>query len=73
MTYNFELGEAVYCQDVEVYDRKPYLKVTQTENTITVLDRPVGEIGECDPPVTLIKVRSLRCLYLWHCGTRYPL
>jgi hypothetical protein len=27
----------------------------------------------CDPSVELIKVRSVKCLYLWRCGVRYPM
>ena len=77
MTYNFELGETVYCEGIDaaggpIYSQSSFLKVTQVKNLITVSDRPTGT---CDPSasITGIKVRSSKCLYLWHCGLRYPL
>jgi TonB family protein len=46
-----------------------YPLITQSQNHITVIDRPV-EIY--DPPVTLgLKVRSLKCFCLWKCRIRY--
>jgi TonB family protein len=45
-------------------------KVSQSANHITVVERP---LCTCDPAGTITKVRSIKCLYLWHCSVRYPL
>jgi TonB family protein len=45
-------------------------KPSQSENRITVFTRPMCL---CDPAGTTTKVRSIKCLYLWHCSVRYPL
>jgi len=42
-------------------------KASQLENHITVFARPMCF---CDLAGTTTKVRSLKCLYLWHCSTR---
>lgn len=72
MTYNFELEEAVYCADVncEAQCPKSPPRVTQSQNTITIVDRPVAT---CDPVGTIVRVRSAKCFFLWRCGKRYPL
>lgn len=74
ISYKYELGDAIFCEtiDASTYRKSSYKKVSESEGTITVFDRPTGE---CDPVVTtqVIKVRSAKCLYLWRCGMRYPL
>lgn len=30
-------------------------------------------ITTCDPAVAIVRMRSMKCLYLWKCGTRYGL
>lgn len=70
ITYNFELGEAVYCTDCDAQCEKPEPRVTQSQNTITIVDRPVAT---CDPVGTIVRVRSVKCLFLWRCSKRYPL
>jgi TonB family protein len=74
MTYEFELGEAVYCKGVDangygIYDATADTQVSQSTDMVTVLGRP---FATCDPSVkiTFLKVRSAKCLYLWHCGRR---
>jgi len=62
MTYQFELGDAVYCKDASAETQ-----VSQSQDTIVVLGHPSGT---CDPSVRIsyLKFRSAKCLYLWHCG-----
>jgi TonB family protein len=70
MTYHFEVGEAVYCTHCDAQCEKPEPRVTQSQNTVTIVDRPVAT---CDPVGTIVKVRSAKCLFLWRCGKRYPM
>ena len=72
MTYDFELGEVVYCDGVDangnaIYKASADTQVTVSQSTITVLGHARGT---CDPSETIsfIKFRSAKCLYLWHCG-----
>ena len=44
--------------------------MAQSQNHITVLSEP---LCICDPGADIVKVRSLKCLFLWHCGKRYGL
>jgi TonB family protein len=74
ITYKFELGDAVYCEGIDangygIYDAKSYTQVSQSQDTITVFERP---FATCDPAVKIsfLKFRSPRCLYLWRCGKR---
>jgi hypothetical protein len=46
---------------------QPYPRVTQSENHVTVVDQYVCI---CDPAATIRKARSVKCLYLWRCGSR---
>lgn len=74
MTYNFELGEALYCKGIDangyaIYDQSSYQRVSHSSNTVTIYDRP---FATCDPTVTtsFTKIRSAKCLWLWRCGRR---
>jgi hypothetical protein len=49
---------------------EPRTEVTQSHNHITILTEP---FCICDPGADVIKVRSMKCLFLWHCGRRYGL
>jgi TonB family protein len=62
VVYRFELGEARSC---EVEDHS-YPRATKTGNMITITERP---FSTCDPSSSMseIKVRSIRCLFLWKC------
>jgi TonB family protein len=44
--------------------------ITQSPNHITILADP---FCICDPGADVIKVRSAKCLFLWHCSKRYGL
>jgi len=73
LVYSFELGPTEHCSTnivkSNISQQEPtYPQVVQTQNRITLLDRP---IGTCDTEVFLEKrVRSAKCLYLWRCGWR---
>jgi TonB family protein len=45
-------------------------EITQLQNHVTILTEP---LCICDPPADIIKVRSAKCLFLWHCTKRYGL
>jgi hypothetical protein len=49
---------------------EPRVGITQSQNYITILTDP---LCICDPRADIIKVRSAKCLFLWHCGKRYGL
>jgi TonB family protein len=44
--------------------------ITRDQNHITIVTEP---LCICDPPADIVKVRSAKCLFLWHCSTRYGL
>ena len=44
--------------------------VAQLQNHVTILSEP---FCICDPGPDVVKVRSAKCLFLWHCGKRYGL
>jgi TonB family protein len=49
---------------------KAETEITQMHNHITILTEP---FCTCDPRADIVKVRSAKCLFLWHCGKRYGL
>jgi TonB family protein len=49
---------------------EPQAGITQSQNHITILTEP---FCICDPSADVIKVRSAKCLFLWHCSKRYGL
>lgn len=51
-------------------EAQPKAGITQSQNHVTVLSEP---LCICDPAPDIIKVRSLKCLFLWRCGRRYGL
>jgi TonB family protein len=72
MTYDFELGEVVYCDGIDangnaIYKTNAGTQVTVSEGTITIFGHARAT---CDPSETIsfLKFRSAKCLYLWHCG-----
>lgn len=70
MLYSFQLGPTSYCTEASDSSKgnqreEIYPQVIQSQNHVTVVDQPVGT---CDLTVTIIKVRSAKCLYLWKCG-----
>jgi TonB family protein len=49
---------------------EPQAGITQSQNHITILSEP---LCICDPSADVIKVRSAKCLFLWHCSKRWGL
>lgn len=71
--YSFQLGPTSYCTDASdapkaSEKRESYPNVTQSQNHITLVDQP---IGTCDLAfiATKKRVRSIKCLFLWKCGS----
>jgi len=64
LVYTFHFVDADHCCSTTQADLQ---KPSQTENHITVVAQP---LDTSDPGVATTKVRSIKCLYLWHCGTR---
>lgn len=70
LVYTFQLVEPDPCctstADLSKNDQaaQPIPRVIHSQNHVTVIDR-VGCI--CDPTASTSKVRSLKCLFLWHC------
>jgi TonB family protein len=77
LVYTFQLvGPTDCCKATErsandTQADQPVPRIVQSQNHVTVIDRPVCVCDIYDP--ALIKVRSLKCLYLWRCGLRYSL
>ncbi len=44
---------------------EPEAGVAQSQNYVTILTEP---FCTCDPAADVVKVRSAKCLFLWHCG-----
>jgi TonB family protein len=69
LTYKFELVPMEYGPDCEIKsdisNTAKYPEVIQSQNNVTLTDY---SIGLCDPGVTITRVRSAKCLYLWKCG-----
>ncbi len=66
LVYTFQFFDTEHCCSANQADLP---KPSQSENHITVFARLTCL---CDPAGTTIKVRSIKCLYLWHCSVRYP-
>jgi TonB family protein len=67
LVYTFQFADIEHCCGNNLANLP---EPSQSENHITVFTRP---ICLCDPAGTITKVRSIKCLYLWHCSVRYPL
>jgi len=72
LVYKFQLGPDPGCEVTKKTlqasgKEQSYPQVIQSENHVTVIDRPV-EL--CDPAAEIGKVRSVKCLFLWKCGYR---
>ena len=68
LVYTFQFVDTEHCCSTNL---DSLAKPSQLENHITVFTRPMCL---CDPAgtITKIRVRSIKCLYLWHCSVRYP-
>jgi len=63
ITYSFQFDESVPC----CLPVEPAPRVVQSENHVTLLASPVCI---CDPTGSpTVKVRSVKCLWLWKCKT----
>ncbi|MBZ5576191.1 MAG: energy transducer TonB, partial [Acidobacteriia bacterium] len=73
LIYTFQLGPTIYCTTTPVKANKEpepaeqFPQIIQSQNHVTVVDRPVGT---CDVAPDRVKVRSANCLFLWKCGVR---
>jgi TonB family protein len=71
VVYTFQLGPTSHCGRTEIRSNvdqlaESYPRVMQSKNHVTLIDQP---IGTCDMAGEIgVKVRSLKCLYLWKCG-----
>ena len=65
MVYTFQIAEP---QDCCRATEAGFPKVSQSENHITVIGGPACI---CEPAATIVRRRSLKCLYLWRCKTIY--
>ena len=74
MVYSFHLVDADGCCKAAETNVKaqmqdqPIPRVIQSGNHVTVVDRPACI---CDPAADTVRVRSLKCLYLWKCAVRF--
>jgi len=74
MVYSFQLIDADGCckaaeTNVNAQMQEQSIpRVIQSGNHVTVVDRPACI---CDPAADTVKVRSLKCLYLWKCAVRF--
>jgi len=72
LAYSFQLVGAETCCAAETnpsntrFSNEPFPRISRTGNHVTVVDQVVCI---CDPTATLGKRRSLKCLYLWRCGS----
>jgi hypothetical protein len=74
LVYSFHFGPTIFCpEDV----RSPsgnsqppqYPQVSYSENRVVVIDRPFGTYDPITSTST-VRVRSLKCLFLWKCSSR---
>ena len=77
LTYSFQLGPTSYCAETtngikDNEKEEPYPRMSQSANTVTLFDRPVGT---CDLKFKIAhnKVRSIKCLYIWRCAAPRPI
>lgn len=72
LVYTFQLVDSDCCAEGETKttDAGPpatYPQITQSQNHVTIVDQTVCL---CDPRVDIVKVRSVKCLFLWRCASR---
>lgn len=69
IVYTFQLGPDPSCVAKETAqpngEQQSYPQVIQSENHVTVVDRP---FVTCDFGPAIDKVRSIKCLFLWKCA-----
>lgn len=69
LVYRFTLDKAPACNRER---DKSYPHIHYDSNTITISEQPTPECdpGPWDPAGERVRVRSIRCLYLWKCRLR---
>jgi len=73
LLYTFEYTTTQHCCQsqekaaVTAQTTEPQAGVTHYKDHITILIDP---FCICDPSADVVKVRSAKCLFLWHCSTR---
>lgn len=65
--YTFQFADTEDCCNTA---HLGFPKVSHSANHVTVVELP---LCTCDPVGNVTKVRSIKCLYLWHCSVRYPM
>ncbi len=77
LTYSFQLGPTSYCAEAtngikDNEKEEPYPRVSQSQNSVTLTDRPVGT---CDlaGKIEYKNVHSIKCLYIWRCASPRPI
>jgi TonB family protein len=71
LTYRFDIvprDPAKTCAEPE--QTPPSAMIDTFKHEVTVF---AWGMWTCDPRVELIRVRSVKCLYLWKCDVRYPM
>lgn len=72
LVYTFKLVDSDCCAENEskTADTGPpvtYPRITQLQNHVTIVDHA---LCICDPGGEIVKVRSVKCLFLWRCAYR---
>ena len=73
LLYTFRLVGSDCCAETEgkATDTGPpatYPQITQSQNHVTIVDHV---LCTCDPGIVVgVRVRSIKCLFLWRCGIR---
>ena len=62
LTFTFQLAHGNCCAP----DSSEFPRLFTSANHVTVIDQATCI---CDPATAIIHVRSIKCLYLWKCGT----
>jgi hypothetical protein len=64
LVYRFALDKARGCDQER---DKSYPHIRYESNTVTISEQPMSI---CDPTTEQVRVRSIKCLYLWKCRLR---
>jgi len=69
LVYTFKLVEVEECC-AKPTPIPPTIKTVPQQAGITHVIASAGPPCTCDPAATIVRVRSIKCLYLWKCSTR---
>jgi TonB family protein len=72
LVYTFQLVGPEHCctaddSSKDIQPGQPIPRVIQSQDHVTLIDHPVCI---CDPRADVTRERSIKCLYLWRCGSR---